>query len=121
MDGVAIVKDESGRNGHSKRCQVADHPAEKRPKKEDPENRNQPCQDDRKPQGPEVAAEKFQRSVKNIEMEWSMVIGWVIGVVPGFGHLIAEPTVDSFVEMGGFQVQIGKPNNRCEQQDQRRK
>ena len=48
-----------------------------------------------------------------------MVIGRVIGVIPGFRHLIAEPTVDPFIEMGGFDVQVGKSSKCCEQQDQR--
>ena len=47
-----------------------------------------------------------------------MVIGWVVGVIPVLGHLIAEPTIDPFVEMRGLKVQKGQPNDRGEQQDE---
>ena len=92
MDGVAIVKDESGRNGHSKRCQVADHPAEKRPKKEDPENRNQTCQDDRKPQGPEVAAED-SASLNTINLEHGVAYREDLNVQQGGEGFANAPSV----------------------------
>jgi hypothetical protein len=48
MDGVAIVEDESGGNGHPECSEAADGPAEKRPEEEDPENGDQTCQNHRK-------------------------------------------------------------------------
>ena len=57
VNGVAVVKNESGRNRHPERRQIANGPAEERSKQKDPENGDQTGQDDRKAQGPEIAAE----------------------------------------------------------------
>ena len=48
-----------------------------------------------------------------------MIVGGVISIVPVSRHLIAEPTIDAFIKMGGLYIQRGDPNKRCEQQDQR--
>ena len=65
--------------------------------------------------------EQFQRNEQDIEVKRSVVVGRVVGVVPGIRHLVAEPPIDSFVEMRRFYVQLREADNRSKQQDQRRK
>jgi hypothetical protein len=51
-------------------------------------------------------------------MEWPVIIGRIVGVIPSFGHLIPEPAIDPFVEMRRFDVQIHEPDHRRKEQDQ---
>jgi len=119
VNGVAIIKNEAGRNRHPERSEITDRPAEEWPEKKDPKNGDQTGQNHRKSESPGISAQQLQGNKENVEMERSMVIRWVVSVVPVFGHLIAEPSVDSFIKMRGFQVEKGDPNQRCEEQNQR--
>ena len=58
MNGVAIIKNESGGNRHAERGEVTNGPAKKGSKQEEPENGDQAYQDDRNAQRPEIAAEQ---------------------------------------------------------------
>ena len=59
VNRVAIVKNKTGRNRHAERGQIADDPTEEWSKEKNPENGNQTCQNDRKPQRPEITAEQL--------------------------------------------------------------
>src|SRR6266436_4358328 len=121
MDGIAIVKDKSRGNCHRKRREIADCPAEKRSIEEDPVNAEQAHKYHRQPQRPKIATERHEREKKNIEVQRSVIIVRIVRVVPILSHLIAEPAVNSFIEMGWLNVQKREPKHRCEQQYQCRK
>src|ERR1700730_4488965 len=110
MDGIAMVKDKSGRNRHSKRRQVTNCPAEKSAKKKNPKDAEQAHNHTRESQCTRIAAEYHEAAEKSIEMERSMVVAWIIRVVAVLSHLIAEPAVNSLVKVGRLDVQKGEPD-----------
>src|SRR5262249_37413751 len=64
-------------------------------------------------------AERHKKGEKDIEMQWPVIIVWIVRVIPVLSHLIAKPAVNTFVEMRRFDVQQGQSGNCCKQQNQR--
>src|SRR5262249_20177976 len=119
MDGIAIVKNESGRDRHRQRRKIANCTAEKRPEKKNPKDGQEAHNHNWKTQRPKVAPERHARGERDIEIQRPLIIDEIGRVIPVLSHLIAEPAVNTLVEMRRLDVQKGQSGNCCKQQNQR--